>query len=162
MSLVQELHEARKDRLARIAAAAARTKPALVVVQPIAAPVMPRDIFNPQEERAWMMEMEGFVPEPSYPTLDEIFAAVCTHYGIGKTEMMSQRRKGPTSGARHVVYYLARRLTLNSLQTIGRKLGDRDHTTILHGVRRIEERIRKDEELSATVEMLVEKLGGEK
>lgn len=165
MSHVQRLHEERKQRLARFEVAAQNPKPApkpKPVVIEFRAPV-PRkpDVFNPEDERSWMIEIEGMIPsdDTKFPKIEDIVRAVCAHTGIAKHELTSARRNGPVAAARHLAYYLCRRLTEKSLPEIGRRIGNRDHTTILHGVRRTEHRMLTDERLNASIEMLMETIG---
>lgn len=67
---------------------------------------------------------------------DIIFAA-CGYFDVARADMVGQTRQPQVSRPRHVVMYLAKELTGRSLPEIGRLLGGRDHTTILHGVRKI-------------------------
>lgn len=92
-------------------------------------------------------------------TIDEIKRAVCAHFGINHNELISPRRSPQFSRPRMVVMYLAKHLTSKSYPEIGRRLEDRDHTTILHGVVRIRALIKRDEKLAASVEYLMQKLG---
>jgi hypothetical protein len=64
--------------------------------------------------------------------------AVSAHYNISRTELLSSRRAREVVRPRQVIYWLARRHTTASLPEIGRRLGGRDHTTVLHGIRLIE------------------------
>ena len=70
-----------------------------------------------------------------YPSISAIKAAVVAHFGVAEIEMVSERRARRYSRPRQVAMMLARDLTLNSYPKIGREFGDRDHTTVLHGVR---------------------------
>lgn len=77
--------------------------------------------------------------EPVRPPIRirDIQRAVCEHYGVTGTDLLSARRTADVTFARQVSCYLAKTLTLKSLPEIGRKTGGRDHTTILHAVRKI-------------------------
>ena len=71
------------------------------------------------------------------PTVRNIVDFVADRRGIPVTDIMSSRRDAPTAAARQEVCFLARRLTPHSLPAIGRALGGRDHTTIMHAVNRV-------------------------
>jgi len=97
------------------------------------------------------------------PSIAFIIRACCSFYYVSRTDLIGQRRTLKIIRPRHVAMYLARRLTTHSLPTIGWAFGDRDHTTILHGFRRIEAAIKVDAELLAEVETIMGAvLGGEK
>jgi chromosomal replication initiator protein len=72
-------------------------------------------------------------------TIEEIQKKVAAHYSIKLNDMVSHRRAREVARPRQVAMYLAKQLTSRSLPEIGKRFGDRDHTTVLHAVRRIEE-----------------------
>lgn len=76
-------------------------------------------------------------PKIVRPCCTDIIRATAQHFKITKTEMLSKRRQANLSMARHVAMFLCKSLTLKSLPFIGRELGNRDHTTVIHGVRRV-------------------------
>jgi chromosomal replication initiator protein len=79
------------------------------------------------------------------PTIRDIQSAVCGRFaGITVNDINSDRRPGEVIMPRHVAMYLARHLTLKSYPAIGRAFGDRDHTTVLSGIRKIERLARED------------------
>lgn len=84
----------------------------------------------------------------------EIQMATAMRFNIPLREMTSARRYREVARPRQVAMYLARELTPHSLPQIGRLFGDRDHTTVIHALRRIEELIETDGELAANVEWL--------
>ncbi len=88
--------------------------------------------------------------ERGMPRVSEIKRAVSKHYGVAVLDMMSERRTKDLVIPRQVAIYLAKTLTLKSLPTIGRQFR-RDHTTILHAVRRVERSIKTDVGLAADV-----------
>ncbi|MEM6655569.1 MAG: helix-turn-helix domain-containing protein, partial [Planctomycetota bacterium] len=88
------------------------------------------------------------------PPLKEILAAAARYYGVTQKMLTSASRRQTVVLARAVAVYLARRLTPLSYQEIGRSLGNRDHTTILHNYRRIENSLPKDRPLRSAVEEL--------
>ncbi len=87
-------------------------------------------------------------------TIDEIQKKVAEHFSIKVTEMSSSRRARAVARPRQVAMYLSKKLTTRSLPDIGRRFGNRDHTTVLHGVRKIEELIQSDSSLAEDVRLL--------
>ncbi|MHA1565698.1 MAG: chromosomal replication initiator protein DnaA [Alphaproteobacteria bacterium] len=87
-------------------------------------------------------------------TIDEIQKCVSEHYNIRLADMHSARRARAVARPRQVAMYLAKQLTPRSLPEIGRKFGGRDHTTVMHAVRRIEELRANDPSFSEDVELL--------
>lgn len=87
-------------------------------------------------------------------TIDEIQKTVAAHYNIKLSEMHSARRSRIVARPRQVAMYLAKRLTTRSLPEIGRKFGGKDHTTVMHAVKRMEELRASDAELAADIELL--------
>jgi chromosomal replication initiator protein len=81
-------------------------------------------------------------PQPR--TLAEIQAAACQHFGISPAELLSPSRTARVTWPRQVAMYLARELTNESLPAIARHFGRRDHTTVMHAVRRAEQKILAD------------------
>ncbi|UAK22821.1 chromosomal replication initiator protein DnaA [Sphingomonas nostoxanthinifaciens] len=91
-------------------------------------------------------------------SIDEIQRRVCEHYRIRQAEMGSARRAREVARPRQIAMYLAKQLTQRSLPEIGRRFGGRDHTTVIHAVRKIEELRIKDAELDADVRLLLRQL----
>ncbi len=87
-------------------------------------------------------------------TIDEIQKRVAEHYNIRLGDMHSARRARAVARPRQVAMYLAKQLTPRSLPEIGRKFGGRDHTTVMHAVRKIEELKATDRTLAEDVELL--------
>lgn len=87
-------------------------------------------------------------------TIDEIQKRVAEHFNIRLSEMTSPRRARAVARPRQVAMYLAKQLTTRSLPEIGRKFGGRDHTTVMHAVRKIEELKLSDRALAEDVELL--------
>ncbi len=87
-------------------------------------------------------------------TIDEIQRRVAEHFNIRLGEMTSERRARAVARPRQVAMYLAKQLTTRSLPEIGRKFGGRDHTTVMHAVRKIEELKATDPLLAEDVELL--------
>jgi len=87
-------------------------------------------------------------------TIEEIQKRVAEHYSIRLADMHSPRRARAVARPRQVAMYLAKQLTSRSLPEIGRKFGGRDHTTVMHAVRKIEELRAADQSFSEDVELL--------
>ncbi|MFV1874644.1 MULTISPECIES: chromosomal replication initiator protein DnaA [Nioella] len=87
-------------------------------------------------------------------TMDEIIKKTCEHYHLRQSDLMSPSRARNIARPRQMAMYLCKKLTTRSLPEIGRKFGGRDHTTILHGVRKIEELISVDSQIAEDAELL--------
>ncbi|WP_439538772.1 chromosomal replication initiator protein DnaA [Sphingomonas sp.] len=91
-------------------------------------------------------------------TIDEIQKAVSNHFDVKQLDLVSQRRAVAIARPRQIAMYLAKRLTTRSLPEIGRKFGNRDHSTVIHAVRRIEELRGTDSEIDGAVRSLMRQL----
>ena len=87
-------------------------------------------------------------------TIDEIQKKVAEHYNVRIADMHSARRARAIARPRQVAMYLAKQLTPRSLPEIGRKFGGRDHTTVIHAVRKVEELSAYDASFREDVELL--------
>jgi chromosomal replication initiator protein len=87
-------------------------------------------------------------------TIEEIQKRVAEHFNIRLSDMHSARRARAVARPRQVAMYLAKQLTSRSLPEIGRKFGGRDHTTVMHAVKKIDELRSLDSSLSEDVELL--------
>ncbi|MEZ5668129.1 MAG: chromosomal replication initiator protein DnaA [Alphaproteobacteria bacterium] len=87
-------------------------------------------------------------------SIEEIQRKVAEHYNVKYADMMSARRARQVARPRQVAMYLAKQLTQRSLPEIGRKFGGRDHTTVMHAVRRVEELCLVDASFADDVERL--------
>ena len=87
-------------------------------------------------------------------TIEEIQRKVAEHWSIRLTDMTSARRARAVARPRQVAMYLAKQLTSRSLPEIGRKFGNRDHTTVMHAVSRVTELMEGDTEFQERVELL--------
>ncbi|MSO77641.1 MAG: chromosomal replication initiator protein DnaA [Alphaproteobacteria bacterium] len=87
-------------------------------------------------------------------TIEDIQKRVAEHYNIRLADMHSPRRARAVARPRQVAMYLAKQLTTRSLPEIGRKFGGRDHTTVIHAVRKIEELRSNDKGLSEDIDLL--------
>lgn len=87
-------------------------------------------------------------------TIDEIQRRVAEHYNVRLSDMIGPKRLRTIARPRQVAMYLAKQLTTRSLPEIGRRFGGRDHTTIMHGVRKIEELMSTDSQLADDIQLL--------
>jgi chromosomal replication initiator protein len=92
--------------------------------------------------------------EPKRVKIEEIQKLVASRYNVSRSDILSERRTAAVVRPRQIAMYLAKVLTLRSLPEIGRRFGGRDHTTVLHAVRKIEQAIGVDAALSEEVELL--------
>jgi chromosomal replication initiator protein len=90
--------------------------------------------------------------------IEEIQRIVARHYNVSRSDLLSSRRTANVVRPRQIAMYLAKTLTLRSLPEIGRRFGGRDHTTVLHAVRKIESLIGVDNALAAEIEALKSQL----
>ncbi len=93
-------------------------------------------------------------------TIDEIQRKTADYYGLKLADLLSPRRAREVARPRQVAMYLAKKLTPRSLPEIGRRFGGRDHTTVMHGVKRIEELRIADTELNGDVAKLLRAFEG--
>jgi chromosomal replication initiator protein len=107
--------------------------------------------------------LDGLYSQPprsaSRRTIGEIQAAACVHFQLTSEELLSSTRSQRVAWPRQLAMYLARELTDESLPTIGREFGGRDHTTVLHACRRASARLDSDSSASEAVEKLCRTLG---
>ena len=87
-------------------------------------------------------------------TVDDIQKQVAVHFNIRISDMFSARRARQIARPRQIAMYLSKNLTSLSYPEIGRKFGNRDHTTIMHAVKKIEDVIKLDPELSDDIQIL--------
>lgn len=87
-------------------------------------------------------------------TVEEIQRRVSEHYNIRMSELIGPKRVRNFARPRQVAMYLCKQLTSRSLPEIGRRFGGRDHTTVMHGVKRIEELKIQDGQIAEDIEML--------
>jgi chromosomal replication initiator protein len=103
-----------------------------------------RDLVRPQEPRRVRIE--------------DIQRVVARQYNVSRADLLSSRRTANVVRPRQVAMYLAKTLTLRSLPEIGRRFGGRDHTTVLHAVRKIEGLVNTDSALAEEIELLKRQL----
>ena len=99
-----------------------------------------RDLIRPQE--------------PKRVKIEDIQRVVARQYNVSRADLLSSRRTANVVRPRQIAMYLAKTLTLRSLPEIGRRFGGRDHTTVLHAVRKIENLVGNDNVLAEEIEIL--------
>ncbi len=87
--------------------------------------------------------------------IEDIMKIVGRHFNVAKADLLSPRRARTVVIPRQIGMYLAKKLTARSLPEIGRRFGGRDHSTVLHAVRKIDDQIRTDEKLAREVALLI-------
>ena len=93
-------------------------------------------------------------------TIEEIQRQVAQYFNIRLADMLSPRRARTVARPRQIAMYLSKQLTTRSLPEIGRKFGGRDHTTVIHAVRRIDELCKEDSSMEEDVDLLRRTLEG--
>jgi chromosomal replication initiator protein len=93
-------------------------------------------------------------------TVDMIQKTVAEHYSLKQADLISERRARAVARPRQVAMWLAKQITTRSLPDIGRRFGGRDHTTVLHAVRRIEALKGEDAAIARDLDVLLRKLRG--
>ena len=94
-------------------------------------------------------------PDGARIKIDDILKIVGRHYNVARTDLLSPRRARTVVVPRQIGMYLAKKMTSRSLPEIGRRFGGRDHSTVLHAVRKIEELVKTDDKLAREVAMLI-------
>jgi chromosomal replication initiator protein len=92
--------------------------------------------------------------EPKRVRIEDIQKLVATRYNVSKADILSERRTAAVVKPRQIAMYLSKTLTLRSLPEIGRRFGGRDHTTVLHAVRKIEKALGDDPGFNEEVSIL--------
>ncbi len=116
-----------------------------------------RQSFEPQISIDRIDEILGHIyrsGEPKRVRIEDIQRIVARHYNVSKTELLSNRRTRTIVKPRQVAMYLSKVMTPRSLPEIGRRFGGRDHTTVLHAVRKIEDLSGSDNTLAQELELL--------
>lgn len=92
------------------------------------------------------------------PSFDQILGMVSKHFRIDVAEIRGVSRKAPIAHARHVAVYMTREITGDSWKHIGALFGNRDHTSMMHGYKKIREMMNRDKDLNSSVKMLMRDL----
>ncbi|NLT05305.1 MAG: chromosomal replication initiator protein DnaA [Solirubrobacterales bacterium] len=109
---------------------------------------------TPDHARRLLDRLAGAERRRPDPTVDDVLAATATRYGLTTKQLVARDRRPDVARARKVAIYLARELTGTSLPEIGRRIGGRDHSTILTAVRSLAGDLERDPQLAQTVDEL--------
>ncbi len=123
---------------------------------PLLAPIVLADELNRTSPRTQAALLEAM--EEKRVTVDQIQKTVAEHFGLKQADLISERRARAVARPRQAAMWLAKQITTRSLPDIGRRFGGRDHTTVLHAVRRIEELKQGDPQLARDLDVLLRKL----
>lgn len=157
-----DYHDAHRKRQERLRAGALRDlakplRPAAISKTPPQAnyvryaPYTPRQLFP---------HHPGVDEVTRKPTIEEIQRVVARQYGVSYDDLIGARRTKDIVCPRQRAMYLAKALTQHSMVVIGQYFGGRDHTTVLHAIRKIEKLIKEDAHLSEELHCLKQQLGG--
>lgn len=105
----------------------------------------------PIPKQQWFSVVADLGSVDRRPQIEDIIKAVALHYQLSRDEIISNRRTAAVVIPRQIAIYLAKILTPCTLPLIGRRFGDRDHTTILYAFRKIERLVLADAELAAEI-----------
>jgi chromosomal replication initiator protein len=94
-------------------------------------------------------------PDQCRIKIDDILKVVGRHFNVARADLLSPRRARSVVVPRQIGMYLAKKLTARSLPEIGRRFGGRDHSTVLHAVRKIEDQMKGDDRLAREVALLI-------
>lgn len=113
----------------------------------------PLDLVTAQEA------LKGLVPSAERPIdMGLLIQMVAEHYGLTVAELLSKRRTQEVAQARQIAMFIARALSRLSLAEIGKALGGRDHTTVLHGISRVEQMLKESPALAREIESLIDRI----
>lgn len=147
---------AKIDAKAAALAAAKLPAPVLVLVRPEfgpdaekVAPAAPEPVA-PRRNWFWLADS----PKRRQADVRDIQEAVAEHFGVSRADLMADRRTVNHVRPRQIAYYLARELTPLSMPAIGLRFGGRDHTTVLHGFRKVEALALRDIEVAHDIATL--------
>jgi|KBSSwiStaDraftv2_1062776.scaffolds.fasta_scaffold1520146_1 hypothetical protein len=165
MSLLEEIHT-RHQTFHRVIAKKARaiaTKPEPIAPpppdsHPLQPPLMPLHPFY-RNECMWFYDLVQDL-DPTPISIISIRNVTAKYYGLTTNDIICDRRTKDLVLARQVAFYLCKKLTPFSLPAIGRRFGDRDHTTVLYAVRKIERLMHSDEKLSKDIRAITAKFAG--
>lgn len=172
MTYLEQLHNERKERMARISARAVPDRPVECLSASVkSGPAPARDLKNLDEinldqQKQWLdhlvrsfnapMKQPWFSMEEASVELSirSIQKEVCVHYQVKMTDLLSERRTRGIARRRQVSMWLCRNHTGRSLPEIGRRHGGRDHTTVLYAIKVIDGLIEVDATIAADISRL--------
>lgn len=152
-SIIAKLHRDHVARQQRIRAAAVGRKAieaAKVNIDDAQVDILEKRWEDRQKE-AWFEIISEKAAPGHAPKIDNILRVSCKYFDLTYNQMISARRTAPVVYARQIAMYLSKFHTAKSYPEIGRRFGDRDHTTVLHAHRKIERNILTDAALAYDV-----------
>ena len=91
-------------------------------------------------------------------TPELIIDIVAEHFNIRPEDILSQKRSADIVYPRQIAMYLCRQMTTNTVQSLGKAFGNRDHTTVIHGTEKINKMVISDENTKSTIDILIKKI----
>jgi hypothetical protein len=145
MTLVEQYHSQHKARLQRIASAAYANKvQSAANVDDAQVEILEDRWAALARKPGWFEIVSEDMPPGSAMKIDDVIRVCCKYFDMTRSELTSARRNARVVYARQIAMYLAKHHTTKSYPEIGRRLGGRDHTTVIHGQRRIESQLLKN------------------
>jgi hypothetical protein len=126
-------------------------------IQTIAPEAMPAETDPPPSN--WFVICAREPRRSEYPSILQIQKAVAAHFKTTVADIVSRRRTADIVLPRQIAVYLCKEMTLHSYPQIGRRFGDRDHTTQIHSVQKIKGMINRDANFAALISSLIAQLG---
>lgn len=175
MSLVDTFHRAHLERQLRIARAGARQAQRRAAVAECVADVIADAPVRPQRhvsapdgwverqierfKEPWFQIVEGpsMAGDRKSPEIKTIIRTVARHYRVSIFDLLSHRRTANIVRPRQIAMYLCKEMTLRSLPEIGRRFSGRDHTTVLHAVRKVAVLVQRNADFARDVEEVCRK-----
>jgi len=153
----QQLHEQHKARQQRMAqAAAAKQQKDFAVAQVVAA--VESEVLEPLDIPIFLPPRKKEQRADNKPMVLKIIVAVAHRFEMSVSDVLSHRRTQKHVKPRQIAMYLARVMTLQTLPQIGRSFNGRDHTTVLHAIRKIEGLLPHDDDLRETIDEIEREL----
>ena len=98
-----------------------------------------------------------YVPQP-----DDIIEQICTYFKVDDSVIRGTSRTADVANARQIAMYLIRRMTNLPTTTIGKYFGDRDHTTVMHSLDKVESKIKGDSEFASMIKEITTNINSKK
>lgn len=114
----------------------------------------------PTDRSAWFAIVDDVDPKPRTPRIEDIQVACAKHYQVRREDIVSARRTAIIVRPRQVGYYLSKMLTPKSYPEIGKRFGNRDHTSVLSGFRKIDRLRKVDPALELDLHTIAAAVGG--
>lgn len=96
--------------------------------------------------------------QPAPVTVDKIMEEVARTYGVTTADILSSKRNAKVSSARQITAYIVREITQMSMENIGEALGGRDHSTMVYSIQQIEDKMKENRQLKATVDDIIKNI----